>query len=502
LITLADPRFTGLNTVQPFTGFFNGKTSIPALVVPKMSLTSGGSPPPGFATLHEYVKAVCKPDHLADGICNWSPAPFGDPIGRNQQHERTQAFYSQLRFGFDNLRYPVDGNVGVRAVRTKEIAEGYTLLSATDVAKGLTGVPIFAAMKDKLTFQNTYTNVLPTLNLRMKTSDELQFRFAASQGMSRPDFYRMQAYTTLGENVKSHTDPTDPNKQILDSVTFTGSANGNTMLKPTRSNNFDLTAEYYFGKGNSLTLALFNKRLKDIVVDKTTLVPIKDVTGQSHDFLLTSPINGARGRVSGMEVGYQQYFDKLPGLLSGFGVSGNYTYINSHLDLGLPGNRQWCTPSTDQTTLISALGGCDTNGRYFAGDLPVMGLSKNAYNLALLYDKGPVSARLAYSWRSAAMTAVHTWGTYDSSGISRNPDDPKFGQGYSANYVLPAWSGAYGQLDMGIQYKATDNLSVNFDASNLTDALYKSYSQQGIGMKLNGVYYTGRRFTLSARYSF
>jgi outer membrane receptor protein involved in Fe transport len=113
-----------------------------------------------------------------------------------------------------------------------------------------------------------------------------------------------------------------------------------------------------------------------------------------------------------------------------------------------------------------------------------------------------VSARLAYSWRSAAMSAVHTWGTYDSSGISRNPADPKFGQGYSVNYVLPAWSGAYGQLDMGIQYKATDNLSVNFDASNLTDALYKSYSQQGIGMKLNGVYYTGRRFTLSARYSF
>jgi outer membrane receptor protein involved in Fe transport len=100
------------------------------------------------------------------------------------------------------------------------------------------------------------------------------------------------------------------------------------------------------------------------------------------------------------------------------------------------------------------------------------------------------------------MTAIHTWGTYGSDGISRNPDDPNYGKPSSVNYVLPAWSGSYGQLDMGIQYKATDNLSVNFDASNLTDALYKSYSQQGIGMMLSGVYYTGRRYTLSARYSF
>jgi TonB-dependent receptor len=361
---------------------------------------------------------------------------------------------------------------------------------------------MFAAMSSKQNFDNTYTNTLPTLNLRMKASDELQFRFAASQGMARPDFYKMQAYTTLSVSPKRDPDPTDPNKQILRTVEYTGNANGNTQLKPTKSNNLDLTAEYYFGKGSSLTLAAFNKKLKDIVIDKTTLVPIKDVTGQSHDFLLTAPVNGARGRVSGLELGYQQYFDMLPGLLSGFGVSANYTYINSKLDMGLPGNRKWCTPTTPETTIIGALGGCDTDGRYLSGDLPVMGLSKNAYNLALLYDKGPVSARLAYSWRSAAMTAIHTWGTYDSSGISMNPDDPKFNQGYSANYVLPAWAGAYGQLDMGIQFKATDNLTVNFDASNLTDALYKSYNQQGIGMKLYGVNYTGRRFTVSARYAF
>ena len=70
------------------------------------------------------------------------------------------------------------------------------------------------------------------------------------------------------------------------------------------------------------------------------------------------------------------------------------------------------------------------------------------------------------------------------------------------NYALPTWGGAYGQLDMGIHYKATDNLSVAFEAQNLNNALYKQYMQQGIGLKDRSAFFTGRRFTLQARYSF
>ncbi|WP_147330447.1 MULTISPECIES: TonB-dependent receptor [unclassified Duganella] len=499
-INLADPRFAGNTTTQAFSGFFNGKTPLPApLIVPDASLTTGGSPPPGFTTLHNFVQAVCKPDHKSDGICNWTPAPFGDPIARNQQSERTTSAFGQLRFGFENLPYPVDGTVGLRVVRTEETAVGRTLFTPPTVAAGLVGVPVIAAINDEQTLHHNYTNTLPSLNLRMKAGSELQFRFAVSQGISRPDFYRMQAYTTLGVNPKTHNDAAG--NPVLDSIEYTGTANGNTMLKPTRSNNFDLTAEYYFGASSSATLSLFHKKLKDIVVDKTTYYPLTDSAGQAHNFLLNSPVNGADGRVTGFEAAYQQYFDKLPGLLSGIGVSLNYTYIDSRLDMGLPKDRQWCTPSSAANDLIASLGGCDTNGR-FLGDLPVSGLSKNAFNVALLYDKGPWSARLAYSWRSQALGSVHTWGTYGTDGIDRNPASPNAGNGYSVNYVVPSWSGGYGQADLGVQYKPTENTTLAFDVSNLTDALYKSYNQQGIGLKLTGVNYTGRRFTLQARYSF
>jgi iron complex outermembrane receptor protein len=48
------------------------------------------------------------------------------------------------------------------------------------------------------------------------------------------------------------------------------------------------------------------------------------------------PVNGARGHARGIEIAYQQYFDKLPGWLSGFGVQANYTYVDSKRELYNP----------------------------------------------------------------------------------------------------------------------------------------------------------------------
>ena len=41
----------------------------------------------------------------------------------------------------------------------------------------------------------------------------------------------------------------------------------------------------------------------------------------------------------------------------------------------------------------------DTDGSVF-GNLPADGLSKNSYNVAAFYEKGPWQIRLAYNWRS------------------------------------------------------------------------------------------------------
>ena len=497
LAYLSDPRFAGGTTPISFGNFFGGKMPTPPqFVAPDLSW-SLGSPPGGFAKLHSYTDMVCKTSPCS---VTWAPAKFGDDKGLNVQRERTKSAYAQLRFGSDSwLPYPVDGNVGVRVVRTDMSADGYTLF--TPPANPMPGVPIIPAQADKQTFNNSYTNVLPSLNLRLKPSNELQFRAAFSKGITRPDFYQMQAYTTLSQNVKTHQDPVT-NQAVLDSISYTGDARGNPNLRPVRANNFDLTGEYYFGKSSSLTVALFNKKLKDVIIGRTSTYTLTDNAGQPHDFLIRSQVNDASGRARGVEIGYQQYFDKLPGLLSGFGISGNYTYIDSVMKLGHPVTSTWCTPKdTLDANLARDLAGCDTDGHVLGG-LPMVGMSKNAYNLTLLYDHGPLSARLAYTWRGKYLQAANAYGTADGSGIDRNPDSPNFGQAYSVNFALPTWGGAYGQLDMGLHYKVTENLSFAFEAQNLNNALYKQYMQQGIGLMDRSAFYTGRRYTLQARYSF
>jgi outer membrane receptor protein involved in Fe transport len=55
---------------------------------------------------------------------------------------------------------------------------------------------------------------------------------------------------------------------------------------------------------------------------------------------------------------------------------------------------------------------------------------------------------------------------------------------------------------MGIHYNVTEHLSVALEGQNLNNALYKQYMQQGVGLLDRSAFFTGRRYTLNARYSF
>jgi TonB-dependent receptor len=499
---LGDPRFSSGAGLHQFNNFFGGTVAMPApVIVPDMALANSVD---AINNLHSYYTTLCNESNAAKGVnndCSYHPPKFGDASGLNVQHERTQAAYAQLRFSYDKLAYPIDGNVGVRVVRTNPQSTGYTIFTPPTKPL-LAGVPDIPAQSQQQTFESTYTRVLPSLNLRLKVSDELQFRLGLSKGMSRPDFYLLQAYTTLGMDIKTHTPPGDNQTPVLDSINYTGTLRGNTSLRPVMATNLDLTAEYYFGRASSATFGVFNKKLKDIIIAQTTVYPLYDVNGQRHDFLVTGPVNGQDARVSGIEAGFQTYFDKLPGVFSGLGVSANYTYIDSSTTYHDPVTGQWCTPKgTLIASTIRNLQGCDTDGRVF-GDMPLVGLSRNSYNLALLYEKGPLSMRLAYSWRGKYLQSTNTWGTANGDGIDRNPNSPNYGQQYSVDYGLPTWGGAYGQVDFGFQYKITENLRVGGQMTNLTNQVYKQYMQQQIGLKLHNAFYTGRTFAAQLNYSF
>jgi iron complex outermembrane recepter protein len=504
--------YPGGTQTNTFPNFFGGSVpQPPSVVFPSVAQAAGF--PASYSVLHKYGADNCVAKQTAAGLstdaCSQWPFAFtAEGLGSdltedikngsgNQQSEKTQAGFAQLRFGFEDWKLPLDGNVGVRVVRTQNTALGFTSFAGTEQGKlGLGGVPVpnIPAYQKLETFKNSYTDVLPSLNLRLQAAKDLQFRLALAKAISRPDFDRLQASTTLGQTINT-------TGTTVTSVTQTGSAKGNPMLLPTRSTQADLTGEWYFSRVGSLTAALFHKDLKDIVINKTSTFRLPDVNGNPQDFQVTSPVNGANGKINGIELAFQTYFDKLPGWLSGFGVQGNVTYVDSKSRLNTPVSSTYCSGGNTADNFVLNLNGCDTDGRQF-GNLPLQGLSRKAYNLALMYDQGPLSARLAYSWRSRYLQAVNVNGTQGTDGLVTDPNSPNLGQRNVA-WGLPVWAESYGQLDAGVSYKLlNDQLSLGLEAQNLNSARQRQLMQQHVGYMTRGLFYTGPRYVVTARYTF
>jgi TonB-dependent receptor len=485
LAYLGDPRFSGATTTHAFSNFFNGKMNVPAVVFPDVSWAQGY--PNSYATLHSYRAVLCAENGTT---CSpWTAATFGgDPKGINQQSEKTKALYAQTRFGFDNLKFPIDGNIGLRMVKTDSHANGYTVFS-TSATPG-PGIPSIVPFSQAQNFDNSYRNWLPSLNLRLKATDKLQFRLAFASALSRPDPSQLQAYTKLTQSVDGNTGV----------ISYTGEAEGNPNLRPITAKQVDLTAEWYFSPVGSVTLAVFNKRLKDVIVKQTTVYQLPDTAGVQHDFVTTAPINGAKGRARGFELAYQQYFDKLPGAWSGLGLQANFTFVDSERTLYNGVYSPYCTSASGAAALNLNLNGCDTNGTTF-GNLPLENLSRQSYNVALMYDKGPWSSRVAYNWRSKSLQAVNVSGTNGTNGTDTNPASPSFGQ-HNVAWGLPTWADDYGQVDGSISYKINDRIQIGLEAQNLTDSKYKVLMQQSIGMMGRAWFSSGRRYTARLSYNF
>lgn len=367
-------------------------------------------------------------------FANFRPGGDNPTAGVTEQDEKTHAIYGLVRFGNDNaLPWPVDGNIGLRVVRTEAATEARVQLPtmSSPVCPGPTPTAC-AAFNQAVAFSqggvisgldssNDYTEALPSLNVRLHLADDLQLRFAASRAMVRPDFNQMQPYTTLAINFAADgytLNPTAP---------YTGTG-GNPNLKPIKANQFDVSLEWYFAPQGSLTGALFYKRIEDYIYSGVSRETFTN-NGVTLNFDVTRQMNGEEGTVQGFEIGYQQFFDFLPDPLSGLGMQANYTYIDSD------GGRNTAVNIFDQNQT--------TGGANLA--LPLEGMSPTSYNVALLYEKYNVSARLAWNWREQYLLTTS-----------------------AANINAPVWSEDYGQLDGSVFFNVTDDVKLGVQATNLT----------------------------------
>ena len=407
--------------------------------------------------------------------------------------ERNIAAYLMLSFGgdepiFNDVR--LSGNIGVRYVNTRlESVGAFTIPSAATIGvsdpfdvrcavqppppgappgtppsqpggvctlgeAGYNALQTFAGAGSNSpnTAVNEYEYFLPSLNLKFDITNELIFRFAVSRALARPSLADVRNFIQIGF---------DGNTGALNSTA------GNPFLDPAISDQLDASLEWYFAPVGSLTLNGFYKRIKNFFFQDLTTRSITS-NGVTQDVVVRGPANfEGTGKVKGFELAYQQVYDFLPGFLAGLGMSASYTFIDSE---GLPNSRlNTGVPTNNPPTGI-------------AGNLPLEQLSRHNVNVSVFYERGPISLRAAYNWRSKfLLTAADVIFPY-----------------------FPIFNDETGQLDASAFYSLTPNLKIGIQGVNLTNEITTTLQQFTPGGLLGprSYFMNDRRFSFIIRGTF
>jgi TonB-dependent receptor len=357
--------------------------------------------------------------------------------------ERIGASYLRLDYATQLFGYDVDGNFGMRYTRTHETSTGlFKYQVRTETAPGASSFTDVVVSNAVSTLDNTYHDYLPSFNGAFWFSDKFLARVGWAKAMARPRIDLLAPNATCTRNSGS----TQFGGDGTDDCTA-----GNPDLKPYRSTNTDFSLEYYPTKDSQLSVALYKKDISSYVLEKV-LVKGVDLFHNGQLFDVTQPTNGKGATTRGIELAARSAFTWLPGWLAGFGGDANYTRMAYKY-----------APGTERLNVLDGT------------VLSYPGMSRNAYNLSLWYDQGPINARVAYTYRDRFFT-----GTNDVSGN-------------------PVYQEKTGFLDAKIQWRYNDRLTFSLEGKNLTNEV--QITDAGDLFRVNELAWSGRRyfFTVSLK---
>lgn len=320
---------------------------------------------------------------------------------------------------------------GVRYEHTKNDIRANTVLTVEEggeLPDGTTADDDTIASVTPNRFQRNYGDWLPSLTIRWEPQQNLVLRAAGYKSLVRPKLSKLAPHFTIEQN--------DDDEREGDF--------GNPDLKPYRAWNFDAGIEYYLPGNGALSAGVFYKDIKDFIVD-TNIENPGTYQGIAYDEA-TIPINGDSAKVWGLELSYQQALRFLPSPLDGLLVQANYTYTDATGKVPIDG---------DITDLRKI-------------DLPAA--SKHTFNVALGYEKGPVSLRLA--------------GTYRSKYLDELGDDAPEDRMIDNHF----------QLDLSAKYDVTKRFQVFYEWVNINNAKYYAYNN--VGARQNLLQYEQYKWTM------
>lgn len=249
-------------------------------------------------------------------------------------------------------------------------------------------------------FTNNYLNLLPSLLLKYNVSDNLSLRASFTTTLSRPKYSALIANKSFNLN---------DNEAVI----------GNPETKPTRSLNYDISAEYIFGGTGLLSLGLFHKDVSDVNVETLGYYTGEELglAGSAETFEVTQCLNAYDAKVFGAEVAFQSDFGFISPALRCLAFYGNYTYTHSstrnynpHLGIQ-PGDDVRMAGSPEHTanaSLCFEKSGFSARVSYNFASSFIDQMNLGSRNLDRYYDKvGYLDLNASYTWGKRSKLTVY-----------------------------------------------------------------------------------------------
>jgi TonB-dependent receptor len=246
---------------------------------------------------------------------------------------------------------------------------------------------------------NSYATWLPGVNLRYRPDSSSNVRAAVTRSLARPNYFDLTPYQlVLDEDLAIER--------------------GNPNLRATTSWNFDLLYERFLPSVGVVSAGVFHKRLNDYIYFFTEK---QDISGDIYH--VREPRNGDAATLTGLEVALQDRLSFLPSPFDGLGLYANYTF--SHSEAQFPGRE--------------------------GSKASLPGQSKHVGNLALIYEKGGFSGRVALNFHGKYISEV---------------GETEAGDIYYDNHA---------QLDLAASQRITKGLRLFAEVNNLTNEPLRYY---------------------------
>ena len=458
-----------------------------------------------------------------------SNAPHLNGFSHNEVEEQVTAAYAQFAMKGEFLTRPVKILAGVRYENTDVTVTAFQNTPTNlrwdqknnfSVVQG-TDVQAYA-------FKSHYSNLLPSLDMAMNITDDFIGRMSFSVTDARPQYSSM--YATVGVNA--------PGDASYNGGVYTASS-GNPALKPLVSENFDVSAEWYYGKNSYVSLGYYRKAVQNFIGNGTT---------DTNLFGITDPASGKAGTRSGDAVTALQslgvatttnnlsamtiLIDQAGGNVAtaksewtsvtapdgyhGQNEKPGTVWNTDALSVYLWGNPNWKVVSNSTDPLATFVYSQPINNhtanidgfefaiQHFFGDtgfgiaasattvngdvaldnaadpkgssqFALEGLS-DTYNVTGIYAKYGFEGRILYNWRDKYLQAAN----------------------FSQNGGL--YTAAYGQWDASLSYALRSNISLTFEALNLN----KGHIVQYVRVPTDVVNYQelDSRYEFGIRYKF